>query len=178
MDLVQQIIIKKGHKFWQELDNLCFASKNLYNQALYRLNKEYEENKKYKNYNTLDKELRSEKQIDYCTLPQKVSQQTLMLLDKNYKSFFKSIQDYNINPGKYKGKPKLPKYKNKKTGRFVVVYTNQAISVKEIKKGIIKLPKTNIEIKTDIKDIKQVRIIPKENNIYCIELVYSKQEKQ
>jgi putative transposase len=178
MDLVQQIIIKKGHKFWQELDNLCFASKNLYNQALYRLNKEYEENKKYKNYNTLDKELRSEKQIDYCTLPQKVSQQTLMLLDKNYKSFFKSIQDYNINPGKYKGKPKLPKYKNKKTGRFVVVYTNQAISVKEIKKGIIKLSKTNIEIKTDIKDIKQVRIIPKENNIYCIELVYSKQEKQ
>lgn len=178
MDLVQQIIIKKGHNLWQELDNLCFASKNLYNQALYRLNKEYEENKKYKNYNTLDKELRNEKQVDYCRLPQKVSQQTLMLLDKNYKSFFKSIQDYNANPSKYKGRPKSPKYKNKKTGRFVVVYTNQAISVKELKKGIIKLSKTNIEIKTDIKNIKQVRITPKENSIYCIELVYSKQEKQ
>ena len=77
----------------------------------------------------------------------------ILFINLHYKSFFKSIQDYNINPGKYKGKPKLPKYKNKKTGRFVVVYTNQAISVKEIKKGIIKLSKTNIEIKTDIKDI-------------------------
>lgn len=178
MDLVQQIIIKKGHKLWKELDNLCFASKNIYNQALYRLNKEYEENKKYKNYNTLDKELRNEKQIDYSLLPQKVSQQTLMLLDKNYKSFFNSTKDYNKNPNKYKGKPKPPKYKNKITGRFVVIYTNQAISVKELKKGVIKLSKTNIEIKTDNKDIKQVRIVPKENNIYCIELIYSKQEKK
>ena len=176
MDLVEQIIIKKDNKMWKELDDICFKSKNLYNQALYRLNKEYKETKKYKNYNSLDKELRNEKQIDYSSLPQKVSQQTLMLLDKNYKSFFKSIQDYNINPNKYKGCPKPPRYKDKSKGRFITIYTNQAISLKELKKGIVKLSKTNIEIKTDIENIKQVRIIPKDT-YYCIELVYSKQEK-
>lgn len=82
MDLTEQILIKKDHKLWKELDDLCLSSKNLYNQGLYRLNKEYEDNKKYKNYNKLDKELRDEQQVDYNKLPQKVAQQTLMLLDK------------------------------------------------------------------------------------------------
>ena len=171
-------MVKKDNKLWKELDELCFLSKNLYNQGLYRLNKEYEENRKYKNYYELDKELREEKQIDYNLLPQKVSQQTLMLLDKNYKSFFKSIQDYKNNPSKYNGCPKPPKFKHKTKGRFVVVYTSQAISTKGLKNGIVKLSKTNVEFKTEIKNIKQVRIIPKDNNIYCIELVYHKQEKQ
>lgn len=177
MNLVKQILIKKNHKFWKELDEICFASKNLYNQALYRLNKEYEENGRYKNYNELDRELRSEQQVDYYALPQKVSQQTLMLLDKNYKSFFKSIQDYKKNPSKYKGVPRPPKYKNKLKGRFATTYTIQAISSKGLKKGLLKLSKTNILIPCNLLNIKQVRIIPKQNNIYCVEVVYEKQEK-
>lgn len=178
MDLTEQILIKKDHKLWKELDDLCLSSKNLYNQGLYRLNKEYEDNKKYKNYNKLDKELRNEQQVDYNKLPQKVAQQTLMLLDKNYKSFFKSIKDYGKNPNKYKGCPRPPKYKHKTKGRFIVTYTNQSISTRFLKKGIVKLSKTNIYIKTKIENIKQVRIVPRENNVYCIELIYTKKEKQ
>ena len=37
MKLVERHIIKKNDKRYNELDNLCFLSKNLYNQALYRI---------------------------------------------------------------------------------------------------------------------------------------------
>ncbi len=36
MKLVEQHIIKSNNKFYKELDNLCFLSKNLYNTALCR----------------------------------------------------------------------------------------------------------------------------------------------
>ena len=41
------------------------------------------------------------------------AQQTLRLLDKNWKSFFKSIKDWSKNKSKYLGKPKMPKYLKK-----------------------------------------------------------------
>ena len=35
MLLAQRHIIKKGHRFWREIDNLSWQSKNLYNSANY-----------------------------------------------------------------------------------------------------------------------------------------------
>jgi len=37
MKLVEQHIIKPNNVLYKDLDNLCFLSKNLYNQALYRI---------------------------------------------------------------------------------------------------------------------------------------------
>ena len=37
MILVKQINYKKSHKDFNELDTLCFLSKNLYNSTLYRI---------------------------------------------------------------------------------------------------------------------------------------------
>lgn len=175
MKLVNQIVIKKSNRLFGELDNICFMSKNLYNQALYRILSRYEKDGKYLNYFDLCKELSQEKQIDYVSLPAKVSQQTLMMLDRNFKSFFKSLKDYSANPSKYKGKPRPPKYLNKTKGRFITTYTEQAISSVQLKKGILNLSKTNISIKTDIRNINQVRIIPKSNN-YVIEIIYETNE--
>ena len=45
-------------------------------------------------------------------LHSQTSQQCLKVLDENWKSYFASTKDYNINPYKYTGKPRPPKFKN------------------------------------------------------------------
>ena len=175
MKLVEQHIISKNHQFWKECDSLCFASKNLYNIALYTIKQQYELDKKYLNYNLIDKKFKEEKQIDYISLPRMVGQQTLMLLDKNYKSFFQSLKVKD----KLKGNPQTPKFKHKTKGRNVIIYTNPMLSKIEFKKtGLINLLRSNIKInsKINLKDICQVRIIPMSNNQYKIEVIYNKIE--
>jgi putative transposase len=162
------------------LNNLCYINKNLYNQALYLLNKEYKDNDKYLSYKDLDKLMKLTPNLDntinYRLLKAQVAQQTLKLLDKNYKSYFKSIKDYNKNPSKYKGLPKPPKYKDKERGKQLLIYTNQSSQIKD---GYIILSK-DFKIKipnnknVDLLTFNQIRIIPKGiNNLYKIEIIYT-----
>ena len=170
MKLVEQHLIKKTNPMFKECKDLCFKSKNLYNRALYEIRQEYINNKKYLNYYDIEKLCKTEKWIDYEALPRKVSQQTLKLLDKNWKSFFALLKSEKVDNKKVK----LPKYL-RKNGLFLLVYTTQAISKTELKQGIIKLSQTNIKFKTNKKNIKQVRIIPKYGR-YVIEVIYEIQE--
>ena len=164
MILTERHIIKKTNSLYKELDMLCFLSKNLYNSALYTVRQFYFENKKYINWINVNNQFIKDKQIDYYALPCKVSQQTLKMVDQNMKSFFNALKAKN-------SKPRLPKYLDKTKGRFVVTYTNQAISKTELKKGYIVLSKINIRIKTKIHDVQQVRIVP-QNNVIVIEVLY------
>lgn len=177
MKLVEQHIINNKHSFWQECDKLCFLSKNLYNQALYRIRQHFFKTGEYLVYYKLQQQLQNEKQIDYISLPAKVSQWVLKLLDKNFKSFFKALKAYKKNYSKFLGRPKLPKYKDKIEGRNLLTYTIQAVSKVFLRSGTIKLSKTNIAFKSKQNNIQQVRIVPK-NNHYVIEVVYNKKEKE
>ena len=182
MNLVEQHIINKNHRLFKEIDNLSFLSKNLYNAANYVIRQEFIKNKNYLNYNKIDLLIKNkdfgEYSNPYKDLPAKVSQQILKNLDKNWISFFKSIKDWKKNPNKYMGKPNLPKYKKKESGRNILIYTIQAISKSHFKKfHKIKLSKSNVIIKTKIKyeNLRQVRIIPRYDH-YVIEVVYEKME--
>ncbi|GGA03581.1 transposase [Okeania sp. KiyG1] len=112
-------------------------------------------------------------------MPAKVSQQILMILDRNWKSFLAANEVYLKNPSKFKSRPRLPGYKNKITGRNIVVYTTQAISKRQLKQGIINPSKTGIYLKTLVptSQIKQVRLVPRLNH-YVIEVIYEATEKQ
>jgi IS605 OrfB family transposase len=116
----------------------------------------------------------------YKALPAKVSSTVILMVQKNFKSFFKSIADYAVNPSKYNGRPRLPKYLDTVSGRFFVSYTNQAISKKVFNKtNKIKLSGSNIEFKTKIDSFDKidcVRIVPK-NGYYVIEAVYTIDDK-
>ena len=169
MILTERHIIKQSNSLYNELDNLCFLSKNLYNSALYTVRQFYFTNKKYLNWIKINNQFVSEKQQDYYVLPCKVSQQTLKMVDQNMKSFFNAIKAKN-------SKPKLPKYLDKIKGRFVVTYTNQAISKKALQNGYIELSKTNIKLKTNVKNVKQVRIVPR-NNFIVVEILYEVRSK-
>lgn len=172
MNRVEKHIIKSNNKYYNLLDEFCFKSKNLYNYANYIIRQEFINNGKWIRCNDLDKILKEkENDFDYRNMPMNSSaQQCLRLLDRNWKSFFASIKDYNNNPSKYLGRPKLPKYKPK-NGRNVLILTNQNC---KIKNGYIKFPKKfkGLLIKTKIrKGLQQVRIIPKDKYL-VIEIVY------
>ena len=158
------------------LDGFCYKSKNLYNFANYHIRKQFIDTGKWLRYCDLDKLMKqSEMDFDYRSLPViQSSQQCLKLLDKNWKSFFKSIKDWNKNKSKYSGRPKLPKYLPK-NGRNLVVLTNQNCKIKD---GILKFPKTfnNFTLKTQVNssDLQQVRILPR-NKCIIIEIIYNKQ---
>jgi len=171
MQLVEQHIINKHHAFFEEIDKLSFASKNLYNYVNYWVRQHFIKIGDYINYNECDRLFQDHE--TYKALPAKVSQQVLKLLDKNWKSFFIAIKDWKKNPHKYKGRPKLPNYKDKIKGRNALTYTIQAISKKQLKQGLISLSKTNIAFHSDVIDtLQQVRIIPR-YSYYVIEVVFN-----
>ncbi|NER04901.1 MAG: transposase, partial [Okeania sp. SIO3C4] len=146
MRLVERHIIQKNNRFYPEIDRLCFLSKNLYNYANYLVRQSWIFEKTNNSYYDLQKTLST--QADYQAMPAKVSQQILMILDRNWKSFLAANEVYKQNPSKFNARPRLPRYKNKITGRNIVVYTTQAISKKQLKQGIINPSKTGIYLKT------------------------------
>ena len=129
MQLVEKHIISKTHKHYKECDDICFLSKNLYNKANYIIRQEFiKDDSKFISFVEMDRLLIDSNDVDYRNLPAKVSKGIIRILDKSWISFFKSIKDYSKNRSKYLGKPKLPKYKNKESGRNVVPYEKGAIS--------------------------------------------------
>ena len=168
---VERHIIKPNHKHYNLLNEFCYKSKNLYNYANYIIRQEFIKNGNWIRYNNLDKILKQEgNNFDYKNMPlASCSQQCLKLLDKNWKSFFQSIKDYNQNPSKYLSRPKLPKYKPK-NGRNILILTSQNC---KIQKGIVKFPKTfkGFYLKTKVNKLQQVRIIPKDRYL-VVEIVY------
>ena len=173
IQLVEKHCISKNNSYYNLLDYYCHMSKNLYNFANYHIRRTFINSGVYLNYNKIDKLMKlKENEKDYRNMiTSQSAQQCLKLLDKNWKSFFKAAQDYNKNPSKYLGRPKLPKYK-KKDGRNILIFTNQNC---RLKNGYIHFPQkmNGFTIKTNLKNFQQVRIIPK-NNKFVIEIVYNK----
>lgn len=173
MRLVEKHIFYKSNKRFNSLDNICFLSKNLYNAALFKIKNHFEINGKWIRYNELEKDFRINNNIDYISLPNNSSQQTLMLLDTNLKSYFRALKAFKKSKTSFTGCPKFPNYKHKTNGRNVVIFTSVQFRFKE---EYIYFPKKSgiSPIKTKLSNdtkIHQVRIIPK-NNSYIIEIVY------
>ncbi|RKZ55895.1 MAG: transposase, partial [Candidatus Parabeggiatoa sp. nov. 3] len=89
----------------QQLIDLSYASKNLYNCATFIMRQNFIKNHKIINLNTMDKIIKRDYPEVYKGLPAQSSQQVLRLIEKNWKSFFKANQEYKKNPDKFKGKP-------------------------------------------------------------------------
>jgi putative transposase len=173
MQLVEQHIIKSNNIFFNECDSLCFKSKNLYNSCLYIIRQAYINDKVNLLY---DLHLLMKNSEQYKALPTKVSSTVLLMVQKNFKSYFKANAEYYKTPAKFKVKPRLPNYLDIVNGRYFTSYTNQAISKKVFKaSNKIKLSNSIIEFYTKITDfrlINCVRIIPK-LGYYVIEVVYT-----
>lgn len=167
--LVEQTTYKRGFKYYNEMDQLCFLSKNLYNATLYYRRQSFFSDEGLISFNALRKKFVDEDQPDYRALPAKVSNQIQMLVDQNFFAFFALLK--KKKSGDYDKKIQLPKYLKKDSGRQIVIYPKDALSF--IKSGFIKLSKTNILIPTNQnkESILQVRLVPK-NGYVVAEVVY------
>src|SRR5712692_8232226 len=123
MQLVEQHIICRHDPRYAVIDEAAFASKNLYNAALYEIRQSFIHEGKYLNYNEMDRRMQSHEA--YKALPAKVSQQVLKQLDNNWTSFFEAREAYEEDTSKFTGRPKLPRYKHKTEGRNILVFTVQ-----------------------------------------------------
>lgn len=170
MILAERHIIKKDNTLFKEMDNLCFLSKNLYNAGLYIIRQHFFKTEKMLNYSQLQTLMVNEDNIDFRALPAKVSQQTLKVLEKNFKSFFEALKSYSKDPSKFKSRPRPPKYLEK-NGRFSVFYTEQAIYKSFLKQGTVRLSKTEVMFKPKNLNIRQIRLTHRDSYI-VIELLY------
>src|SRR6266404_3064964 len=175
MYLVEQHMIDRADPRFATIDEAAFKSKNLYNAALYEIRQAFIHEGKYLNYNEMDRRMQSHEA--YKALPAKVSQQVLVLLDKNWTAFFEARAAYKEDPSTFTGRPRLPKYKHKTEGRNILVYTVQALSKPGMRDGLIRPSGLPITIETEHTVVDQVRIVPR-NGYYVVEVIYTKEPVQ
>lgn len=159
-----------------ELLELCHKGKDLYNATLYQVRQsfckpdELRHEAKMLFYKDTYALMKSSEQ--YKALPAVASQQILMELDKNFKSYFKSVKDWKKNKSKYLGMPKLPKYKEK-NGFITLSFPGQ--SIRTVKNGLT-IPKTKVSInitpKITKENLKEVRIVPLNKETVKVEIIY------
>ena len=85
-----------------------------------------------------------------------------------------AIKDWSKHPEKYLGRPKLPKYKNVKNGRSILMVKNIQFSIKDryLRFSWKPLRALNNKIKTNVQGkLLQVRFVPRGGN-YILEVVY------
>ncbi len=179
MQLTEQHVIDRADPRYDVIDAAAFASKNLYNATLYEMRQAFFTDGIYLTYNEIQRRMQSHEA--YKALPAKVSQQVLILLDKNWTSFKEGLEAYKEDPSRFTGRPRIPKYKHKTEGRNILIYTLQALSGGRgkgaLQQGIIKPSGLAITVKTQQKAINQVRIVPR-NGHYVVEVIYSKEPIQ
>lgn len=144
----------------------------MYNYANYLLRQEFIKNDKYINYNKLAGMVKDSE--PYRDLGSNVGQQTLRILDRNWKSFFAGIKGWSKNKDKYLGKPRLPNYLPR-DGRFVLVADKNKFSIVDdsyirFSWKPLRILNNTFKTKSQGRPI-QVRFIPK-GNLYVMELIY------
>jgi putative transposase len=125
MQLVEQHHIDCHDPRRVAIDTAAFASKNLYNAALYFTRQGYIKDHTVLGYGELDKLLQSSD--EYRALPAKVAQWVVRQVTLAWKSYFAACATWETEPLRFLGHPKLPKYRDKQ-GRNLLIYTEQAIS--------------------------------------------------
>lgn len=132
MYLVEQHIIAINDKRYKDLDRICFLSKNLYNAALYIIKQEFLSTGKWIRAVELNKKMVVENNIDYRAMSGSSSQQVLMALDKNLKSYFSAIKAWKRDNKKFTGCPKFQNISIKqKAGMYFLILTH-SLNIEEI----------------------------------------------
>jgi putative transposase len=171
MRLVEQHVIRASNPQFEAIDAAAFAAKNLYNAANFLLRQSFFSGAGYLDYYDLHALMKTHQA--YQVLPRKVSQQVLRMLDQNWHGFFAASNAYRATPSTFKRQPGLPRYLHKTAGRYMLVYTIQALSKPALARGVIQPSGLAIRIQTRQTRIAQVRIVPK-GQFYVVEVVYER----
>src|SRR5258708_17073361 len=173
MQLVEQHIVRREDKHFAVLDRACFHAKNIYNAANYELRQILFAQHRRMSYMEQEKHFKRGDLLPDQALPMKVVQHVLKGLHRDWDSFAASRAAYEAHPEKFKGRPRLPHYKDKAKGRSTITFSDQAFSKTALRKGEIVLSGLNVSFKTRQRSVDQVRVVPHSSH-YVVEVVYSK----
>lgn len=187
--LVAKINIYKNDARYQQLEWLGIQATNIYNAANYFVRQSLFKDGQMKFYGDIDRYFKFARKSNqsnlYNIVQVQFAQQIYRNLDKNWKSWRESRKEFLINPQKFSGKPKIPKYK-KKGKPSVFYFSNQMFQIIDHKLVFAKTKKngdfkrnvqnwkkvlTGIKIPTHIDKIQQIRCV-KHNTYYSLELIY------
>ena len=93
-------IIDKNNVNYKNCIEICHLSKNLYNYVNYILRQSFLTTKNLPSENEINTLLAKDNQQDFRALPSNVSQQTVKLVFKAWRSFFMALKSYkkiNLN---------------------------------------------------------------------------------
>lgn len=103
-------------------------SKNLYNYTLYNVRQYFFQNNKFLNYETAYHLIKENE--NYKLLPSQVAQQTMKIVDRSFKSFFRSLQERK--KGNYNRPITLPTYLPK-NGYFILIFPKDMFKIMDNK---------------------------------------------
>jgi len=171
MQLVEQHIISKGDPRYARIDVAAFASKNLWNLANYYVRQSFIFEHTYLDNIAVYHLVKSSDA--YKALPAKVSNQVLLQLHNAWLGFFEAMEKWREHPEQFTGRPKLPGYQPKTTGRNLLVYELGAVWKRELDRGLIAVSGLGVLVQTAQarSTLDQVRIVPKAGQ-YVVEVIY------
>ena len=165
----EQQIIKKNNPIYDIVDQYCFYSKNVYNQANYIMRQKFINNGN--KIGAYESQKLMQNMDCYKECGSQAAQKTIQLVDKMWKSYFKAIKDWKKHPEKYLGMPRLPKYLPK-DGRQVFMLKNIQCSLNNGQFRIAFKPFGGYTVKTHaVGKLMQCRFVPKAD-YYVMEIVY------
>ncbi len=163
-------------------EDLTFFAKNLYNSAIYLVRQTLFKTGKRLRYYSLWNKLKN--QEDYLKLKElagsQAPQQLLLMVNDCWDGYYAAKEDWENNPEKYLGKPKIPGYLPK-DGRYVVTWSNQQVRVRDgvlrvleklMKQGFPAIPVENLPVNEA--SIGIVRLKPHFDK-FILEIVYEKE---
>jgi putative transposase len=174
MRLVERHVIKRADPRFQAIDGAAFASKHLYNKALYVTRQAFFQDGSFPRYPTLYHQMKGE--AEYTALPRKVAQWVLKQVCAAWDSYEAGLAAWEANPAKFLERPRLPHYKHKQQGRSMLVYTVQALSVPALRNHLLCPSGLDITVQTKQQNVQQVRIIPRtRSGFYVVEVIYERE---
>jgi putative transposase len=170
VQLVEQHRIDRHDPRFAAIDAAAFASKHLYNAALYLTRQAFIHEGRVISYEELARDMKTS--AEYRALPAKVAQWVLRQVALAWKSYFAACAAWEADPARFLGHPKLPKYLDKQ-GRNLLTYTDQAISRAPMNRGSVVPSGLDIRVETRQAAIDQVRIVPHASH-YTLEVIYER----
>ncbi len=179
----QQVLVSQDSELINILTFLCEESHKLTNMGIYYARQLYFKTKKGISKFDLEKIYKTNNH--YKVLYSQAAQQILRTVAESFKSYYGLIKAYKA--GKITDRPKIPNYR-KKGGLATVSCPKQALKLKD---GLIRVPlgktckrwfgidsfKISMPSNLDFKDIKELRILPR-NKCFYFEFIYKKETEK
>src|SRR5215831_15798926 len=172
MRLVERHAIKRADPRFKAIDGAAFASKNLYNKALYATRQAFFQDGSSPTYPTLYHQMKDEP--EYAALPRKVAQWVLKQVCAAWDSYKEALAAWETDPSTFLDRPRIPRYKQKLKGCNLLVSTTQALSVPALRNCLICPSGLDIRVQTQQSNIQHVHISAR-IGFYVVEMIYEQE---